>query len=58
MTMSTRDPHRLLAGLTRDGVSLELSTLDLCFLAALHLQAEQNGLASFEEDVRGVRPGL
>jgi chromosome partition protein MukF len=32
-------------------VSLELSTLEVCFLAALHLRAEQDGLASFEEDL-------
>lgn len=51
MTASSRDPHRLLAGLHRDGVSLDLSTLNVCFLAALHLRAEQDGLASFEEDV-------
>ena len=43
------DPHRLLASLTRDRVSLELGTLDICFLAALHLRAEQDGIASFEE---------
>lgn len=46
-----RDPHRLLAGLQRDGVSLELSTLDLCFLAALHFRADQDILASFDEDL-------
>src|SRR6266498_406471 len=51
MTRSSQDPHRLLAGLTRDGVSLELSTLDICLLAALHLRAEQDGLASLEEDL-------
>lgn len=51
MTAPARDPHRLLSGLCRDGVSLELSTLDVCFLAALQLRAEQDGLASFEEDV-------
>jgi chromosome partition protein MukF len=51
MTLSTRDPHRLLAGLHRDGVSLDLSTLDVCFLAALHLRADRDGLASFEEDL-------
>jgi chromosome partition protein MukF len=51
MTTPSRDPHRLLAGLTRDGVSLELGTLDVCFLAALHMRAEQDGLASFEEEV-------
>jgi chromosome partition protein MukF len=46
-----RDPHRLLSGLTRDRVSLELGTLDVCFLAGLHLRAEQDGLASFEEEL-------
>jgi len=51
MTAASRDPHRLLAGLHRDSVSLELSTLDVCFLAALHLRAEQEGLASFEEEL-------
>jgi chromosome partition protein MukF len=40
-----------LAGLLRDGVSLNLSTLDVCFLAALHLRADQDGLASFEEEL-------
>lgn len=47
----TRDPHRLLSGLTRDRVSLDLGTLDVCFLAGLHLRAEQDGLASFQEEL-------
>lgn len=51
MIAPARDPHRLLSGLCRDGVSLELSTHDVCFLAALQLRAERDGLASFEEDV-------
>lgn len=51
MSDSSRDPHRLLAGLHQGGVSLDLSTLDVCFLAALHLRAEQDGLASFDEGV-------
>lgn len=51
MSTKPRDPHRLLAGLYRDGVSLELSTLDICFLAALYLRAEQDGLASFDEEL-------
>lgn len=51
MSTNPRDPHRLLAGLYRDGVSLELSTLDICFLAALYLRAEQDGLASFDEEL-------
>lgn len=51
MTEHYRDPHRLLAGLHQGGVSLDLITLDVCFLAALHLRADQDGLASFEEDM-------
>lgn len=51
MTTSHQDRHRLLASLTRDRVALELSTLDVCFLAALQLRAEQDGLASFEEEL-------
>lgn len=49
--MTREDPHRVLAGLHRGGVSLELSTLDVCFLAGLQLRAEQDGLASFGEDI-------
>src|SRR5438105_10547986 len=51
MSEVARDPHRLLAGLHRDGVSLELANLDICFLAALYLRAEQDGLPAFEEDI-------
>lgn len=51
MTASSRDPHRLLSGLHKGGVSLDLNTLDVCFLAALHLRADQDGLASFEEEL-------
>lgn len=46
-----RDPHRLLSALTRDRVSLTLDTLDVCFLAGLHLRSVQDGLASFQEDL-------
>jgi len=49
--LSPRDPHRLLAGLQREGVRLDLSTLDVCFLVALHLRADQDGLASFDEEL-------
>jgi chromosome partition protein MukF len=45
------DPHRALAGLTRDHVALELSTIDICFLAALYLRAERDQLASLPEEV-------
>lgn len=51
MTASSRDPHRLLSGLHRDRVALELSTLDLCLLAGLHLRAEQDGVPSFDEEL-------
>lgn len=44
------DPRPLVTSLHRRGVALELHTLDLCFLAALHLHAERAGLASFHED--------
>jgi chromosome partition protein MukF len=39
-----------LAGLARRGVAVELQTLDLCFLAALHLRSERTSLASFSEE--------
>lgn len=45
------DPSRLIAALARDRINLDLKTLDLCFLAGLHLRAERASLASFEEDV-------
>ncbi len=50
MTHCPRDPHRILASLTRDRASLELKTVELCFLTALQLRAEQATLVSFEEE--------
>lgn len=47
--MSATDPNRLIAGLARDGITLDLKTVDLCFLAALYLRADRAALASFEE---------
>ena len=44
------DPSRIIAALLRDHVSIELKTLDLCFLAGLYLRAEDEALASFNED--------
>lgn len=44
------DAHVVLSALRRSRVSLELRTLDVCFLAALHLRADRMGLASFRED--------
>lgn len=46
-----RDPSRVVASLARDRVTLDLKTVDLCFLAGLYLRAEKAALASFEEDV-------
>lgn len=45
------DPSRVIASLSRDGVSLELKTIDLCFLAGLYLRADKAALASFEEEI-------
>ncbi len=50
MTDPAKDPRILLAALARSHPALELGTLDLCFLAALHLQAEGAALAAFSED--------
>ncbi len=32
-------------------MTLELKTVDLCFLAGLYLRADKAGLASFDEDL-------
>jgi chromosome partition protein MukF len=44
------DPNAMVAALSRDKAHLELSTFDLCCLAALHLRADRDALASFDED--------
>ena len=44
------EPSRVIAALLRDKVSIDLKTLDLCFLAGLYLRAEEEALASFDED--------
>ncbi len=44
------DPSRVIASLARDQVTLDLKTVDLCFLAGLYLRADKAALASFEED--------
>lgn len=49
--MPRPDPDRILAGLAREGRSLKLETIDLCFLVGLHLRAEVEGLATFEEEL-------
>ena len=38
------DPSRLIAALARDRISLDLKTLDLCFLAGLYLRADRASL--------------
>ncbi|MGA2449983.1 MAG: condensin subunit MukF [Polyangiaceae bacterium] len=43
-------PSPILSRLARRGVTLELGTIDLCFLVALTLRAEHSALASFTED--------
>lgn len=48
--MPLPDPRTLVTSLHRRGVALELQTIDLCFLAALHLRAERTSVASFRED--------
>ncbi len=49
MTDPARDPRHVLAALARNHPALELSTLDLCFVAALHLHADGAALAAFDE---------
>jgi chromosome partition protein MukF len=50
MTDPAKDPQIVLAALARSHPVLELGTLDVCFLAALHLQAEGAALSAFSED--------
>ena len=50
MTDPAKDPQIVLAALARSHPVLELGTLDLCFLAALHLQAEGAALSAFSEE--------
>lgn len=49
MATPRSDPDQALLALSKRGVRLELETLDLCFLAALHLRAEHSQLAAFDE---------
>jgi len=49
--MNVTDPHRFIASLSRDRVTLDLNTVDLCFLAGLYLRADKAGLASFDEEL-------
>lgn len=51
MRESSADPSRLIAALARDQVFLDLKTIDLCFLAGLHLRADRGSLVSFDEEL-------
>lgn len=50
MTESERDPKHVLALLAEQKLSLELTTLDLCFITLLALRAEQLQLTAFGEE--------
>jgi chromosome partition protein MukF len=43
-------PNHVLSLLARRGVSLELGTIDVCFIVALALRGERSALASFTEE--------
>ena len=49
--MTSSDPSRLIAALARDQITLDLKTVDLCFLAGLYLRADRAASAWFEEAV-------
>ena len=42
---------RVIASIHRDGVSLDLKPVDICFLVALHARAGQSNLTCFDEEV-------
>lgn len=50
MNDTPTDPRRLIAALAQRGPELQLGTLDLCFVAALHVRAEGGALSSFQEE--------
>lgn len=50
MTTASTDPTKLVAALSRDQVSLQLGTFDLCCLAGVYLRANRDSLASFDEE--------
>lgn len=53
MTEPERDPKHVLARLAEQKLSLELTTLDLCFITLLALKAEQLQLSAFGEEQLG-----
>jgi chromosome partition protein MukF len=50
VTEPAKDPRIVLSALAQSRPALDLGTLDLCFLAALHLRADGAALSSFGED--------
>lgn len=50
MTDPSRDPRLVLSALARSQPALDLGTLDVCFLAALHLHADGATLSAFGEE--------
>jgi chromosome partition protein MukF len=53
VTERTEEPRRLIENLAGRGVSLELGSLDLCFVAALRLRLRSQELSSFSEQELG-----
>ena len=53
LTDRTEEPSRLIENLAARGVSLELGSLDLCFVAALRLRSRAGQLTSFSEQELG-----
>lgn len=49
MSAPRSNPERVLAAIAERRLSLELGTLDICFLVALHVRGETAGLTSFSE---------
>ncbi|HEU4728893.1 MAG TPA: hypothetical protein VFT22_13410 [Kofleriaceae bacterium] len=49
MSAPRSTPERVLAAIAERRLSLELGTLDICFLVALHVRGEAAGLTSFTE---------
>lgn len=46
---TSQDPHLVLTALGRQAPKLEIGTLDMCFLAALHLRSRGEALTAFSE---------
>ncbi len=53
MTEFESDPKQVLATLAEQRLSLQLSTLDLCFVTLLRITAEKQGVSAFGEEQLG-----